>query len=391
MRLLIHHHDLAYVDADGYIWLSANIGRWVNAISDKVDEVGLLLYQSFTKTRTQDTKVNKKNVKLYSLGERKTVWQRILRPSNVRKICRKICSYYDVLLVRGITPHQYLIWRNTPIETKVFFLVGSLEFVFPRKSLTINQIIRFLIGSYRRWELMMMFRGSSLIIANSYNAIQEITEKYDREAQFVPTSSIRKNEFSHLEYRPIIEPIILLYVGRLDYEKGLYELILSLKLLRNEEIPCNLIIVGDKLQPVYSELYQLAIEEGISEYIEWKGRVPFGQELFKIYRGADLFVLPTYSEGFPKVIREAMANCCPVIATNVGGISTMIKNLEHGLLIPPQDASAIVEAVTQLAYDETLRKRIVANAYRLALDYTVESCAEKLATVLESEYIHHDA
>jgi glycosyltransferase involved in cell wall biosynthesis len=141
-------------------------------------------------------------------------------------------------------------------------------------------------------------------------------------------------------------------------------------------------MVGETLDPVYTALVDLAQSLGIRDLIHWKGLVPFGKDLFELYRRADVFVLPSYSEGFPKAIREAMANCCPVIATDVGGVQALLTHGEQALLIPPKDPDAIAQAVTRLLSDEGLRHHMIEQAYSHALHYSVEACARRLALTL---------
>lgn len=87
--LLIHHHHVAFIDEDGVIWLSSVIGRWVDALSDCLGEVILLFYQSEQRLPQQDTPVARKNVRLYSLGARRTVGNRIFRQNRLRQVCNE--------------------------------------------------------------------------------------------------------------------------------------------------------------------------------------------------------------------------------------------------------------------------------------------------------------
>ena len=117
--------------------------------------------------------------------------------------------------------------------------------------------------------------------------------------------------------------------------------------------------------------------------------MPYGSKLLDYYRQADIFVLPSYSEGFPHVIWEAMANFCPVIATSIGGIPALVEDEEHVLLIPPSNINAIVNAVTRLLAEDSFREKLVTQAYRYAVEFSVESCTQKMVNVLNQKW-HRD-
>lgn len=385
-RLLIHHHHIIYKDENGVIWLSANIGRWVDAIADNLGEVGLLLYESEYKLPQQDTPIYNSNVKLYSLGKRITLKKRLFHRDQVRRVCTDAGQNANGLLIRGVTPHQFLIWRHTPVLRKAFFLVGSLRFAnqqFPR---TFMDLIRFLLSRYRQKEINQFARSNTLMLANSPVLVSEITQLFGKQAFFVPTNSILRDEFSPLQVRTLHTPWKLLYCGRLDWEKGIGELLQAVAILNRDGYPCQLDVVAEKKEPMYSKMRRSTIELNIDQFVNWHGWVPYGPNLFAYYQKADVFVLPTYSEGFPKVYWEAAANCCPVITTSVGGIPALLTHEEHALLIPPKDVMAIVHAIKRLLSDVKLRESVINQAYSYADAFTVEACAEKFTNVLAQEW-----
>jgi len=386
LRLLIHHHHLAYLDKDGVIWLFADIGRWAEALADHFGEVGLLLYQSEHKLPQQDTPIARGNVRLYSLGARGTVWKRIFRRNRLRQVCAAAGKNADILLIRGITPHQFPVWRFTPAARKAFLLMESPSLRTKHIPISPGNLLALFLGYYRLNELRQIANSGTLLLANSPAVVSEIEQTLNRRAIFAPTTSIRRSEFSTLQVRPVLNEWKLLYCGRLDHKKGLRELIRALALLSLQGQPCRLDVAGAMIDPVYSELLQLANALGVGHLITWHGFVPFGSELFAFYQRADVFVLPTYSEGFPFVFWEAAANCCPVITTSVGGIPGLLVHEKHALLIPPRDVDAIVMAVKRLLSDDPLRRNLVEQAYLYALDFSVEACARRMADILSKEW-----
>jgi glycosyltransferase involved in cell wall biosynthesis len=149
-----------------------------------------------------------------------------------------------------------------------------------------------------------------------------------------------------------------LFVGRLTHQKGLDVLLKALASLRPNHA-FNLSIAGDG--PLRSELETLASELGIAgriTFLGWYSR----DKLPDLYRSADVFVLPSRDEGMPNVILEAMASGLPVIATRIAGNEDLIRHQENGYLLPPDDPSALASALSAIAGDTGLRRRLTAHS-----------------------------
>ncbi len=108
----------------------------------------------------------------------------------------------------------------------------------------------------------------------------------------------------------------IITVGRIEPEKGHIVLLDAISLLLKQEVKIYLKIVGTGSAEGYVRQY--AKDNGLSDYIEFEGYVPFGPQLESMYRDSNIFVLPSLSEGFPRVIVEALAYGLPVVATQGG-------------------------------------------------------------------------
>jgi len=93
------------------------------------------------------------------------------------------------------------------------------------------------------------------------------------------------------------------------------------------------------------EIPRLARTLGVEQNVRFLGYLPEPGEILSI---SDAFILPSYWEGCPTSLLEAMAFGIPCVAANVGGIPEIIKNGENGLLVPPKDASALAQALQSL-------------------------------------------
>ena len=114
------------------------------------------------------------------------------------------------------------------------------------------------------------------------------------------------------------EKITCLFTGSPIVRKGLTYLIEAIAALREKGLPIALRLAGEGEQR--SELEDLVRELGLEDAVEFLGHVKNGSALWDTYRNADIFVLPTLAEGFPRVLYEAMSQSLPIVTTNVSGI-----------------------------------------------------------------------
>ena len=383
-KLLVHHHAVAYIDSNG-IWVHSVIGRWIIELAVHFQNVGLMLNVSQDKKPEQDTCIANKNVIFHSLGAPGIMWDKIQRTRRIKELCGIIENQYDYLLIRGITPRQGMIWKHTKVIKKFFLLVGSPSYNYNLSSLrSLSDIYHWYMEWYRRLELRTISKNG-LIIVNAPHLKQEVREQLSIEAVFVPTNTISKREFSTFHVRSIKKPIRLLFCGRIEVKKGIIEAVKAVGKIIKTGYQVQLDLIGPIIDHKFHQAVKVLIEElKIQDHITFHSRIPFGEELLRYFRESDIFILPSYTEGFPHVIWEAAASCCPVIATSVGGIPSLYKHRYHGILIPPRDYIALSDSILDLISNTTLRAEIVANAFKLVQDYTVENCAKKLANVILS-------
>lgn len=136
---------------------------------------------------------------------------------------------------------------------------------------------------------------------------------------------------------------LLLFVGHLNVGKGMRELMTATANLTGAHPQLQVVLIGDG--GIQAELPGLAASLGIEKHIRFAGRAAAPQ-IAQWLTAADIFVLPTYAEGCPNVVIEALACGRPVVSTTVGAIPDLVDS-STGILVPPRDAAALTGAIQQ--------------------------------------------
>ena len=168
---------------------------------------------------------------------------------------------------------------------------------------------------------------------------------------------------------------LVLYVGRLVAEKGLRELLEAMHLLAAQRPHLQLVMIGGG--PMQDELRTLTAG---NDGVRLMGALP-PEAVAQWMVAADLITLPSYSEGHPNVLVEALACGRPVVATAVGGIPEVV-DAACGVLIPSRDAAALAAGLTQVlehTWDEAALSRRFSRAWSTVAQETLQQCAEALA------------
>ncbi|HET9576902.1 MAG TPA: glycosyltransferase [Usitatibacter sp.] len=173
-------------------------------------------------------------------------------------------------------------------------------------------------------------------------------------------------------------PLRLIYIGRLDREKGLYETLQAMRLAHELGVDSRITIAGAGAEEGRLKRYAQAL--GLASRVCFAGPV-FGDDKVRLLAGADVMVLPSYSEGLPYALLEAMAGGIPVIGTPVGAIPDVMTHGIHGFLVPVRDGKAIAEALAVLHGDrERLSWMSRACKRRIRAAYSIDRVAAQFAT-----------
>jgi glycosyltransferase involved in cell wall biosynthesis len=171
-------------------------------------------------------------------------------------------------------------------------------------------------------------------------------------------------DLSSFAFRPPLPQRTLptvLAVGRLSAEKGFDVLIDAMATLKEWGAPHRLVLIGDG--PLRSSLEGRARNAGVDDLVEFAGELPPQHVRAQLMR-ADSFCLPSFNEGLPVSIMEAMAVGVPVVTTWVAGIPELAVSGVTALTVPPARVDSLAAALRRLAEDESLRMSLAVSARR---------------------------
>lgn len=170
----------------------------------------------------------------------------------------------------------------------------------------------------------------------------------------------------------------LLFVGRLVKEKGLDALLNALKITDLDD--AELTVVGEG--PLKEDYISLAKKPGIADRVSFRGWVT-RKELLKEFGRADVLVVPSLAENFPRITLEAMGSGTPVVASSVGGIPEQIRDGLNGVLVPPDNPSKLASAIGELIKDPGKIKSLGAEGKKTAKKYSMKNRIDTIERVYE--------
>jgi glycosyltransferase involved in cell wall biosynthesis len=218
----------------------------------------------------------------------------------------------------------------------------------------------------------LFFKKADLFFYLSDEELNYLNKKARKSRKIFQTMGIGEEYFKQIgknsarrKLKLSLNKKYLLFLGRIKTTKGIKELIDAMK-----EINAELLVIGEGVD---SDKYNQYARKDKINNVRFLG-AKFGKDKLNYLASADCLVLPSYTEGAPVVLMEAIAMNLPVIASNVGGIPKMIENKREGLIIRPQSSKEIVNAANKILswkkrdikkYAEKYKwKRIIENTFR---------------------------
>jgi colanic acid/amylovoran biosynthesis glycosyltransferase len=228
------------------------------------------------------------------------------------------------------------------------------------------------------WALREKVRYSRFIVCISHYCQSQMM-LFSDQADWSHLTIVRCGvDLEHFRCGPVKDKARkLLYTGRLAAEKGLPVLFDSLRTLADRGYDFELTLVGDGSDR--QALEALGRQLGIFDRLVFAGYV--GQDGVREYlQQSDVFILPSFAEGVPVSLMEAMACGVPVLATYVGGVAELVEPEQTGLVVPPADSLALGNALARYLDSMELRQKVSRlGRERVQRHYNLNAEVDKLA------------
>jgi len=172
--------------------------------------------------------------------------------------------------------------------------------------------------------------------------------------------------FFRNEWRDDVKNYIT-YVGGIHERKGIGVLVNAFNNIAKKIPDARLIIIGIGDNSLKLKLQKYSIECNLSDRIEWKGSCSHSQILNELLK-SKIFVLPSFIDNSPNSLCEALSLGVPSIASNIGGIPSIISNGKNGILVQPGNMNDLEDKIYDLIYDAQKRQFLSKNSRKLAIE-----------------------
>ena len=174
------------------------------------------------------------------------------------------------------------------------------------------------------------------------------------------------------------DKVHILYLGLITKAKGIYDLLDVINEHKVEFDGKITLHIGGNGETI--TLQNIIKEHGLSNIVKFEGWVS-GEKKLELLNNTDVFILPSYTEGLPISILEAMSYKLPVISTPVGGIPEVVKDEENGFLITPGDKKALYNTIIKLATDKEQRMSMGELSYKKVQPHFPENVSARLENI----------
>lgn len=276
--------------------------------------------------------------------------------SSIFKLHRMVRQYnIDIIHAHFLLPPGLigvLVGKITGIKTAV--TAHGSDLLIQSKNPLLRRFIKYVLGN-----------ANYVLVVNNKLKEKALELGVDPEKIYITPNAVDitqfnpKNEGLPSDIKISQDKPVILFVGNLVFQKGIEYLLEAKKLMSCDT---ELVIVGDG--PLHRKLEKKVVDDEIPDVIFVGAR----RDVDKIMPSADLFVLPSVSEGFPITILEALASGLPVVATNVGGISEVMDD-SVGLMVEPSEPQKLAMAMDKILENKELMDSMSANARKHAMKY----------------------
>lgn len=230
------------------------------------------------------------------------------------------------------------------------------------------------------WVRPVMLRASAVVVPSGF--LREVFGNFGIPTQVIP-NIVDTNAFS-----PSPDPaakrsgFTVAVTRNMEHIYGLDIAIRSMAIARRQVPGLRLLVAGSG--PECKALAALVEELGLNDIVEFVGRLD-RVGVIELYRRADAALNPSRADNMPNSVLEALACGLPVVSTDVGGVSFLVKHGETAILVPPEDEQAMARAIVQLYTDEALRRRLCTAGRQYASQFSWDAIKDRWLSLYQSE------
>ena len=302
-------------------------------------------------------------------------------------LLRKILPKYGIFKIPiFVSVHNIRAYQDRAYRQADFFSIA--ESILQRKLKELRDKKQKMLKKHR-WQKIrqkISYQDADCLLPVSQGLKRALIETYSLPPEKIRvvyngvSSAIIEKSTAQIECADTLNNKVLLFVGRTIGTKNEVSLLQAMPSILSRYPNAQLVVIGDGYW--HETLRDVARALGIEANVTFINYVPHN-EIITYYRNADVFVFPSFSEGLPKVVLEAMASELPVVATDVDGNNELVIDGYNGYLVRPNSPGDIAEKVLDLLKDNEQAKRLGKNGRRLVLD---NFTWEKVASLCSEAY-----
>jgi glycogen(starch) synthase len=211
-----------------------------------------------------------------------------------------------------------------------------------------------------RLAMLRVLQGANAVLIGCASFRDEVVDRLGVDAELF---TLVPGAVDTIQFHPIedhvpgqaAEPPRLLYHGRVDRRKGVLDFLNALTRLPAASYQASISGIGPDLDEARARTAELGLD------IQFSGYAPYDDAPAR-YRESDIFVSPTYAEGFSNTVLEAMASGLPIVSCDVVGVRDCLRHDQNALLVQPGDVPALADALGRLLANRDMRTRLASTA-----------------------------
>jgi glycosyltransferase involved in cell wall biosynthesis len=377
MRIGLYHEP---VHTDGRTFDTYGAyARYVREFARHFDQVTIFAPTTSQPTYFSGCSLDAPNVMIAALPYFETHLEAYLRAPAILRVFRRYCGGLDVINARGTAPLAYVLWLLTRRRGVPFLYHFSSD---PFEMIARSPKYRGPYGRFAHAAYSLEFLVQRFIARRNYafcdgSALAERLRRHTPNVEPIVLSTVLPEDY-FLRADCCTGPVVrVLYVGYLRQGKGLHDLIDAVQILRRggRNVELELIGAGELHAPLTAHAQRL----GVQDHVHLRGYVALGARLSEYYNTADVFALPSVSEGSPRVILEALAHSLPVVSTPVGNIAESLEHGQRGVLVPINDPAALAGGIARLIDEPEFRRQCIRAGYAYAREHGLDRFVARMA------------